>query len=41
MAMSADQRLRSARRLKLAHVYTEYFAEDPDASVCFWLLLAS
>jgi hypothetical protein len=29
MAMSADQRPRSARRLRLAHVYTEYFAEDP------------
>ena len=29
MAMSADQRLRSARRLRLAHVYAEYFAEDP------------
>jgi hypothetical protein len=29
MAMSVDQRLRSARRLRLAHVYTEYFAEDP------------
>jgi hypothetical protein len=27
--MSADQRLRSARRLRLAHVYAEYFAEDP------------
>src|ERR1700686_4528572 len=27
--MSADQRLRTARRIRLAHVYAEYFAEDP------------
>jgi hypothetical protein len=29
MAMSVDDRLRSTRRIRLEHVYDEYFAEDP------------